>query len=133
MLELQTIQHSNYQTFKLSAQTIKQKHVRASNYSTFKLSNKNSQTFKQLIKVYTAQLRRNVSNLTRWSRVERGTFSLNLSNCSYNLVVWARGVFRWASVYHVAMPKLARWRAQPKMEDQRKPDPEIQGIYYGLQ
>ena len=33
----------------------------------------------------------------------------------------------------VAMPKLARWRAQPKMEDQRKPDPEIQGIYYGLQ
>ena len=38
MLELQTIQHSNYQTFKLSAQTIKQKHVRASNYSTFKLS-----------------------------------------------------------------------------------------------
>ena len=56
MLELQTIQHSNYQTFKLSAQTIKLKHVRASNYSTFKLSNKNSQTFKQLIKVYTAQL-----------------------------------------------------------------------------
>ena len=58
MLELQTIQHSNYQTFKLSVQTIKQKHVRASNYSTFKLSNKlsNSQTFKQLIKVYTAQL-----------------------------------------------------------------------------
>ena len=50
MLELQTIQHSNYQTFKLSVQTIKQKHVRASNYSTFKLSNKNSQTFKQLIK-----------------------------------------------------------------------------------
>ena len=44
MLELQTIQHSNYQTFKLSIQTIKQKHVRASNYSTFKLS---IQTIKQ--------------------------------------------------------------------------------------
>ena len=44
MLELQTIQHSNYQTFKLSIQTIKQKHVRASNYLTFKLS---IQTIKQ--------------------------------------------------------------------------------------
>ena len=50
------VRTSNYQTFKLSIQTIKQKHFRASNYSTFKLSNKNSQTFKQLIKVYTAQL-----------------------------------------------------------------------------